>query len=446
MSTLLVKNATVLVTMDAQRREIAGGGLFARDGVIEQVAATSELPRTADDVVDLQGHVVIPGLVNGHHHLFQSLTRGVPAGQNSDLYGWLDALQPIWLRVTPEALRASTRLGLAELALSGCTTAADHHYLHVNGCRLDDQMEAAHEIGLRFHALRGSVTEPDAAPAGMRETEAAVLADSQRLLETYHDPRRFALVRVGLAPGAIFGSSPRFFRATAELARAYGAHLHTHWAEAQGEVDFLRDVIRLSPEAFLESVGWVGDDVWMAHCIQLTPGEISLFGRAGIGVCHCPNSNARTGAGLAPVPRMLEAGVKVGLGVDGSAANDAGHLLAEARQALLFQRLVHGPTAFTARQALELATLGGARILGRDDIGALEPGRAADFAAWDLGAASFAGAADPVAALIFCHPVNARHVAVHGRWVVKDGQLATADLANVIERHNAQSRAVLGQM
>lgn len=442
MSTLLVKNATVLVTMDAERREIAEGGLFARAGVIEQVGPTASLPAAADQVLDLSGHVVLPGLVNGHHHLFQGLTRGVPAGQNADLFGWLKALRPYWIRLTPAALAAATRLGLAELALSGCTTAADHHYLHVNGCRLDDQIEAAQPIGLRFHALRGSTTAPDT-PDGQRETEAAVLADCRRLLETYHDRRPFAMQRIGLAPGAIFANSPDLFRASAELARSYGAGLHTHWVEVQGEVDYLREVLRQTPEAYLESVGWVGEDVWLAHCVKLTASEMALFARTGVGVCHCPNSNARTGAGLAPVPQMLAAGVAVGLGVDGSASNDAGQLLAEARQAMLFQRLAGGAAAFPARLALELATLGGARLLGRADIGALTPGRAADFAAWDLRQASFAGAADPVAALVLCHPVNASYVAVQGRLIVSEGQLTTAELPVLVDNHNRAARALL---
>jgi len=443
MATLLVKNADVLVTMDAERREIVGGGFFARDGVIEQVGVTADLPQTADQVLDLKGHVVIPGLVNGHHHLFQGLTRNVPAGQNADLFGWLDALRPLWGRLTPEALQTATALGLAELTLSGCTTAADHHYLHVNGCRIDDQMQSAKQIGIRFHALRGSVTEPNIVPDAMQETEQGVLKDTQRLIETYHDKTPLPMIQVGVAPGAIFANSPKMFRASAELARSYGVGMHTHWVETQGEVDFIHDALQQTPEAFLESVNWVGSDIWMAHCVKLSPSEMDLFARSGIGVCHCPNSNARTGAGLAPVPQMLKAGVKVGLGVDGSASNDAGHLLSEVRQAMLFQRLVHGSTAFTARQALELATLGGASILGRKDIGSLEKGRGADFAAWDLSSIGFAGAADPVAALVFCHPIHARYVAVHGRMIVNDGQLVTTDLPVLIERHNRHTRAML---
>lgn len=443
MATLLVKNADVLVTMDAERREIADGGFFARDDVIEQVGVTADLPQTADQVLDLKGHVVIPGLVNGHHHLFQGLTRNVPAGQDADLFGWMDALRPLWGRLTPEALQTATALGLAELALSGCTTAADHHYMHVNGCRIDDQMQSAKQIGIRFHALRGSVTEPNVVPDAMQETEQGVLKDTQRLIETYHEKTPFPMIQVGVAPGAIFVNSPKMFRASAELARSYGVGMHTHWVETQGEVDFIHEALQQTPEAFLESVDWVGDDVWMAHCVKLSPGEMDLFARSGIGVCHCPNSNARTGAGLAPIPQMLQAGVKVGLGVDGSASNDAGHLLSEVRQTMLFQRLVHGSTAFTARQALELATLGGASILGRKDIGSLEKGRGADFAAWDLSSIGFAGAADPVAALVFCHPTNASYVAVHGRLIVSEGQLLTADLPVLIERHNKHARAML---
>jgi cytosine/adenosine deaminase-related metal-dependent hydrolase len=448
MTTLLLKNAEVLVTMDAARREIAGGGLFARDGVIEQVGPTAQLPATADTVLDLRGHVVLPGLVNTHHHLFQSLTRAVPAAQDAALFDWLRALLPLWVRLTPEALYTATLTGLAELLLAGCTTAADHHYCYPDGVRLDDQIQAAREIGLRFHALRGSVSIGESqggiTPDAATQPEELILSDSRRLIETYHDPSRFALLRVALAPGAIFSVSRDLMRASAEMARSYGVRLHTHLLETIEDVTYAREVFGKTAIEYAQEVGWIGDDVWFAHCVHLDDGEIELFARSGAGVCHCPTSNMRLGSGIARVRRMLDCGVRVGLGVDGSASNDTGHLLAEARQALLLQRVCGGPGALKAREALEIATLGGARVLGRDDIGALAPGLAADVVAWDLNQIGFAGSlADPVAALILCQPVNVSYAFVQGRLMVDRGQLTTIDLPLVLERHNALSRALL---
>jgi len=448
MTTLLLKNAEVLVTLDAERREIPGGGLFARAGVIERVGPTAELPATADTVLDLRGHVVLPGLVNTHHHLFQTLTRAVPAAQDVGLFDWLKALLPVWTRLTPEALYTATLTGLAELLLSGCTTAADHHYCYPDGVRLDDQIRAAREIGVRFHALRGSVSlgesqgglTPDAAV----QSEELILSDSLRLIETYHDSKRYALLRIALAPGAIFSVSRDLMRASAEMARSYGVRLHSHLLETVEDMSYARDVFGMTAIEYAQQVGWIGEDVWFAHCIHLNDAEIELFARTGTGVCHCPTSNMRLGSGIARVRRMLDCGVRVGLGVDGSASNDSSHLLAEARQALLLQRVCSGPAALKAREALELATLGGARVLGRDDIGALAPGLAADVVAWDLNQIGFAGSlADPVAALLFCQPAGVSYAFVQGRLVVDRGQITTIDLPVTLERHNALSRALL---
>jgi 8-oxoguanine deaminase len=454
MGTLLVRNAPVLVTHDPERREIPDGGLFARDGFIVKVGPTAELPSSADEVLDATGHVVMPGLVNTHHHLYQTLTRAVPAAQDADLFHWLVTLYPIWARLTPEAARVSALTGLAELALSGCTTTSDHLYLFPNGCRLDDTIEAASEIGVRFHATRGSMSLGESRgglpPDSCVEDEAFILRDSQRLVERYHDPRPGAMTRVALAPCSPFSVSADLLRETASLARALGVRLHTHLAETLDEEAFCLARVGQKPVAYLESLGWLGPDAWFAHSVHVDGAEIARFARSGAGVAHCPTSNMRLASGIAPVARMRSAGVKVGLGVDGSASNDGSHLLAEARQAMLLARLGRAERArwgvgaapvdgspMSAREALEIATLGGAAVLGRDDIGALAVGRCADFFAVDVRAPAFAGALhDPVAAVLLCAPATAAHTYVHGRAVVRDGRVVTLDLPRVVERHN----------
>ncbi|MCP4165217.1 MAG: 8-oxoguanine deaminase, partial [Chloroflexi bacterium] len=438
------------VTMDPARREIPDGGLFVRDGVIEQVGPSAELPDTADVILDMKGHIVLPGLINTHHHLYQGLTRVIPAGQDSELFDWLQALYPIWAGMNAEAIYISTLTGLAELILSGCTTASDHLYIYPNDCRLDDEIEAAQEIGMRFHAMRGSMSLGESKgglpPDSVVEEEGDILNDSRRLIETYHDPERFAMLRVGLAPCSPFSITPDLMRTSAELARSYGVRLHTHLAENAEDIAYSQEAFGMRPGEYAEDVGWIGDDVWHAHCVMLNDAEMGLFARSGTGVCHCPNSNMRTAAGIAPIRRMLDAGVRVGLGVDGAAANDAGHLLAEARQALLMQRVLGGPSALKAREALEIATLGGAQVLGRDDVGALASGMAADFVAFDLEQISFIGtSADLTAALIFCHPVNVNYSVINGRVVVDQGHLTTLDLPVIMERHNAISKALINR-
>ncbi len=457
MTTLLVRHADRLVTMDAGRREIADGGLFARDGVIEQVGPTAELPAAADEVLDLRGHVVLPGLVNTHHHLYQTLTRAVPAAQDANLFGWLTTLYPIWANLTPEAIRVSTLVGLAELALSGCTTASDHLYIFPNGCRLDDEIEAAQQIGVRFHASRGSMSlgqsQGGLPPDRVVEDEAFILRDTRRLIEQYHDPRPGALLRIVVAPCSPFSVTPALMREAAALARAYGVHLHTHLAETLDEEHFCVEKFGARPALYAEQLGWVGRDVWHAHAVHVDAAEIGLFARTGTGVAHCPSSNMRLASGIAPVRQYRAAGVHVGLGVDGSASNDGSHLLAEARQAMLLARLAGAEEErrgaqpapqMPAREALEIATLGGAAVLGRDDIGALAPGKCADFFALDLSLLGYAGALhDPVAAALFCAPPTVAYTYVHGRPVVKHGQLATLDLGPVIERHNQIARQMV---
>jgi len=441
MTTLLVRHATVLVTMDSARREIADGALFCRDGLVEQVGATSELPAQADEVLDLSGHIVLPGLVNTHHHLYQTLTRAVPAVQDADLFHWLTHLYPIWANLTPEGVYTSALTGLGELARSGCTTVFDHLYIYPNGARLDDEIRAAQEIGVRFHASRGSMSLGESRgglpPDRVVEDEAFVLKDSQRLVEQYHDPRPGAMLRIVLAPCSPFSVTGELMRQTALLARALGVRLHTHLAETIDEEAFCLEKFGQRPVAYMETLGWVGDDVWFAHSVHVNEAEIELYASTGCGVAHCPTSNMRLGSGIAPLRRMRAAGVKVGLGVDGSASNDGNHMVNEARQALLLARLQGDPAALTARQALELATLGGAAVLGREDIGALAPGKCADFFALDLRRLEYAGALhDPVAAVIFCAPQPADYTVINGRFIVKERQLTTVDIGPLVERHN----------
>jgi 8-oxoguanine deaminase len=456
MPTLLVRHATVLVTMDGQRREIPDGGLFARDGWIEQVGRTADLPATADDELDLQGHVVLPGLINTHHHLYQTLTRAVPAAQDADLFRWLQTLYPIWGRMQPEDVRISTQLGLAELALSGCTTSSDHLYIFPNGSRLDDEIEASRTVGIRFHASRGSMSLGESQgglpPDSVVEEADAILQDSRRLIETYHDSRPGSFLRVVVAPCSPFSVTPELMRESAALARAYGVRLHTHLAETMDEERFCVERFGHRPLAYAESLDWSGDDTWFAHAVHIQPDEVSRMAAAGIGVAHCPSSNMRLASGIAPIRRYRAAGVPVGLGVDGSASNDSSHMLAEARQAMLLSRVGaasapqvdgEGPL-LSGRQTLELATRGGADVLGREDIGTLEAGRCADFIALDLNAIGFAGAGhDPVAAVVFCAPVNVAYSYVHGRRLVDQGRLTTLDLPSVVEAHNRAARRLV---
>ncbi len=446
MTTLLLRDADVLVTMDAARREIPGGGVFIRDGVIEAVGPSAELPATADNVISLAGTVALPGLVNTHHHMYQSLTRAIPGAQDAELFGWLRRLYPIWAGLTPEMIRVSTLTAMAELILSGCTTSSDHLYLYPNGSRLDDSIEAAATIGMRFHAARGSMSVGESQgglpPDRLVENEAAILKDTQRLIETWHDPKRHAMQRIVVAPCSPFSVSRELMRDAAGLARSYGVSLHTHLAENDNDVAYSREKFGMTPAEYAESLGWVGHDVWHAHCVKLDTPGIALFARSGTGVAHCPCSNMRLASGIAPIPAMRAAGVNVGLGVDGCASNDAAHLLGEARQAMLLARVGHGPAAMNSRQALELATLGGAKVLNRDDIGALAPGMSADLVAFATGGLDLAGAAvhDPVAALVFCTPQTVRHSIINGKPVVADGHLLPLDLPPLVAEHNRLAR------
>lgn len=442
MTSLLLRNADVLVTMDAARREIRGGGLYIEDNRIVAVGPAEALPETADEVIDMTGHVVLPGLVNTHHHMYQTLTRAVPAAQDAELFGWLKALYPIWARLTPEMIRVSTQTAMAELILSGCTTSSDHLYIYPNGCRLDDSIEGADAIGMRFHAARGAMSVGESKgglpPDAVVEDEAAILADTRRLIERWHDPARFAMRRIVVAPCSPFSVSRDLMRESAELARAYGVGLHTHLAENENDVAYSRERFGMSPAEYAADLGWVGPDVWHAHCVKLDEAGIRLFGRTRTGVAHCPCSNMRLASGIAPVGRMRCEGVNVGLGVDGSASNDGSHMLGEARQALLLARVGYGHAAMSGREALEIATLGGAQVLNRDDIGALAAGMAADVVAFDMRNLETAGALhDPVAALVFCAPQRVAWSIINGRVIVREGRLTTLDTRALVACHNA---------
>jgi cytosine/adenosine deaminase-related metal-dependent hydrolase len=452
MGSLLIRNAEVVVTMDG--REIRGGGVFARDGWIENVGPTGDLPAVADEMVDLSGHVVLPGLVNTHHHLYQTLTRAFPGAQDSGLFDWLRTLYPVWAMMTPDHVRTSTRLGLVELARSGATTVFDHQYLWPNGSRIDDQFEGADGLNIRFHVSRGSMSLGESAgglpPDSVVEEHGAILDDTRRAIDTFHERDRGARRRVVVAPCSPFTVTPELMRESAGLAREAGVGLHTHLAETADEERFCLERFGHRPVGYMETVGWAGEDVWYAHAVHVGSDEVLRMGSSGTGVAHCPTSNMRLASGLAPVSRYLEAGVPVGLGVDGSASNDSSNLLAEVRQALLLNRLAVAPgigkgPQLGSRRALELATVGGARVLGRDDIGVLAPGYAADLIAIDLDRVEFAGAVhDPVAAVVLCSPVGVDYSWVGGEPLVQEGAVAGVDEGLLVERHNMLARDLVG--
>ena len=457
MTTLLVKNAHLL-TLDDHQTELADGGLFIEDGFIKQAGQTSSLPHTADDVLDLTGHVVLPGLVNTHHHFYQTLTRAVPAAQDANLFNWLKTLYPIWARLTPHDIFTSTQTALAELALSGCTTASDHLYLYPNASKLDDEIAAASEVGLRIHASRGSMSLGESKgglpPDSVVDDEDAILKDSQRLIQKYHDPNPGSMVQIVLAPCSPFSVTGELMKQSAKLAREYDVHLHTHLAETEDEEQFCLQKFGHRPVGYMQEVNWVGDDVWFAHAVWVNDEEIQVFSRHNCGVAHCPTSNMRLASGIAPIKQYRRAGVNVGLGVDGSASNDGSHILAEVRNAMLLSRVKEGITGYslsddpnrklmTAREALYLGTRGGAAVLGRKDIGSLEVGKCADFFAIKLDKLGFAGMHDPVSAVVFGQPVNADYTVVGGKFIVKEGQLVTVDEQKLIEKHDKAAKRLL---
>ena len=444
MAETLLRGADVVVTMDDAERELAQADILIRDGVI---AAVGPGLTTTGRVHGVAGCVVTPGLINTHHHLYQTLTRAVPGGQDALLFGWLRTLYPIWARFGPEEMFSSALAGLVELALSGCTLTSDHLYLYPNGSRLDDTIAAAGEVGLRFHPTRGAMSIGESAgglpPDALVEREAAILDDCIRVIDAFHDPRPGAMVRVGVAPCSPFSVSRDLMRDAALLARDKGVMLHTHLAENDEDVAYSLARFGCRPGQYAEDLGWTGPDVWHAHCVKLDAGEIDLFARSGTGVAHCPCSNCRLGSGIAPVRGMLDAGVNVGLGVDGSASNDVGNLVAEARQAMLLQRVAHGADRMSARDALRLATRGGAAVLGRDDLGQIAVGMRADLAVWDVSGIESAGSWD-AAALVLAGPTRVRDLFVEGRQVVGEGRMLTVDTRAVVARQNRLARALAG--
>lgn len=448
MTTLLLRHAECVVTMDDDRREITDGALLIEGQAIRAVGRTDELPQAADEVIDCRGMVLLPGLVNTHHHLYQTLTRAVPAAQDANLFGWLTTLYPIWAGLRGQDIYVSAKLGLAELLLSGCTTTSDHLYLFPNDATIDDEIRAAQDLQVRFHASRGSMSLGRSSgglpPDSVVEDEQAILRDTRRAIETYHNSEPYAMLRIVVAPCSPFSVTPDLMREARALARSYGVTCHTHLAETLDEERFCLERFGRRPVEYAEDLGWMGDDVWFAHSVHVSANEVARMTAAGTGAAHCPSSNMRLASGIAPLVAMLRAGVRVGLGVDGSASNDGGHMLGEARMSMLLQRVGGDPAALSARQALELATRGGARVLGRDDIGSLAAGKAADIVGWRLDRLAYAGALhDPVAALVFCQPQDVDLAIVDGRQRVRGGEIVGLDLPALIAEHNARARALL---
>jgi cytosine/adenosine deaminase-related metal-dependent hydrolase len=450
MATLLIKNADLVATMNDADDRIPNGAVLIENDVIRAVGPSDELDAEADETIDARGTVVLPGLVNTHHHFFQTLTRNLPGGQNAKLFDWLVYHYPIWAKITPAGIKSATRVAIAELMLSGCTTASDHTYLWANGARLDDQIEAAQPFGFRFHAAHGSMSVGESKgglpPDSVVEDEAFILSESRRLIETYHDPRPGAMLRIVLAPCSPFSVSPNLMRESAELARSYGVHLHTHLAETRDEEEYCLAAFGKTPVELAEDLGWVGSDVWHAHMVHPHDDEITRLGRTSTGAAHCPTSNMRLASGIAPLRRMLDAEMRIGLGVDGSASNDGSHLLTEARHAMLLQRVAHGSGAASAEEVLRLATRGGAAVLGRDDIGQLAPGKQADLVGFRIDTLPMAGGAvhDPLAALVFCQPPNVDLSVINGKVRIRGGEFVDIELRPIIDEHNRLSAALLG--
>ena len=438
MTDILIRKPAHVLTMNDAGEELAGADILIRAGRIAAVG--HGLEAAGAEVVEGRGIVVTPGLVNTHHHLYQTLTRAVPGGQDALLFGWLQTLYPIWARFGPEEMFTSAQIGLAELALSGCTLSSDHLYLYPNGARLEDTIHAATEVGLRFHATRGAMSigesEGGLPPDTLVEDEHAILEDCIRVIDGFHDANDGAMTRVGVAPCSPFSVSRELMRDAALLARDKGVMLHTHLAENAEDIAYSEAQFGCRPGQYAEELGWTGPDVWHAHCVKLDGQEIDLFAKTRTGVAHCPCSNCRLGSGIAPLRAMRDAGVPVGLGLDGSASNDAGNLMAEARQAMLLQRVARGADAMSAREALRIATRGGAEVLGRSDCGQIAPGMCADLALWDVSGLESAGSWDP-AALLLAGPQRVRHLFVNGRTVVRDGQIVTFDLEQAIVKQNS---------
>lgn len=449
---VVLKNIHTLVSMTGERANpfaaIRNAAVVIRGNVIDWIGPSQALPTFKNDVetIELNDHIVLPGLINTHHHLFQTLTRAI--AQDCELFDWLKTLYPIWCRMDNEAIYTSALTGMAELIYSGCTTTSDHLYIYPHDCHIDDEIRAAQEIGIRFHASRGSMSLGESKgglpPDQATEDENDILRDTQRVIEAYHDASRYSMLRIAVAPCSPFSVTTVLMRESAKLARHYGVMLHTHLAETHDEDTFCEARFGMSPLDYAETVGWLASDAWYAHGVYFTPSDIDRLVRNGCGVAHCPTSNMRLASGAAPIHLMLKQGLKVGLGVDGSASNDSSHLLSEARQSMLLQRIRNGASAFGARDALWMATRGGAAVLGRDDIGQISPGYAADLIAINLNRLEYAGALqDPAAALVFCAPLGVDFSMINGHVVVQEGHLTTMDTGTLVTRHNAISRRLL---
>jgi cytosine/adenosine deaminase-related metal-dependent hydrolase len=449
-NSLLVRDIHTLLLMDAADTRVRGGFLYAEDGEIKLVGRRPPRTLRAACTISARHMVVIPGLINTHHHLWQTLTRAYLPTADAELFDWLRTLYPLWARLDEEAMYVSALVGMAELMLSGCTTTADHHYLFPRGQTqlIDIEIEAARRIGIRFHPTRGSMSvgrsKGGLPPDSVVQSEEKILADSERLIRRYHDPRPGSMLQIGLAPCSPFSVSPRLMREMAELARRHRVRLHTHLAETRDEQRYCLRRFRKRPLEILRDVGWLRDTTWLAHGIYFNRSEVAWLGRARVGIAHCPTSNMRLGSGLAPVLALRRAGCPVGLGVDGSASNDSSHMLAEARQALLLNRLGHGAAALGVHDALRMATAEGARCLGRSDIGSLEVGKRADVALFDLRDIGYSGAGDAVAVLLLCAPTRAHTLVVEGRVVVEGYALKTLVLVPLLARHCRLAARMVG--
>lgn len=450
MADLLVHNARLLVTVDADRRELAGGWISVTNGFIEAIGSPTDPLPPADRVIDATDCLVMPGLVNTHHHIFQNLTRAYPPMTDKPLFGWLQSLYPLWAAIDEQAVHASAFVGLAELALSGCTTSTDHLYLHPRGAGdlLTAEITAATELGIRFHPTRGSMSlsEKDGGlpPDSVVQDDDQILAESEAAVARHHDRSHGAMVRIALAPCSPFSVTERLMVESARLAERLDVRLHTHFAENAEDDAFSLATFGCRPMEYLERTGWSTDRTWVAHCVMPSPDEIVRLGAAGVGVAHCPSSNMILASGLAPIVPLRAAGVQVGLGVDGSSSADSASLWLEARQAMLVAKLRDGAHSGTARMALECATVGGAGCLGRQgELGVLAPGAVGDLAIWRLDGPTFAGAvADPVEAWLRCGPTSAWYTVVHGRPIVEQGRLVHPALPDMLREHDRQARRI----
>ena len=437
MNNILIRNCAFLTTMNEDRDELEDIDILVSQGIIREIGHNIAAD-TKTKIIDATRCIITPGLINTHDHLFQSLTKTVPKAQNASLFNWLKILYPIWGKMNPEQIFTATQLGLAELALSGCSLSADHMYIFQNGCRLDDSIEAASELGLRFNPTRGAMSVGESSgglpPDNLIENEESILLDMERVVQKFNDTSEGSMLRVGLAPCSPFSVSNDLMRQSATLARKLGVRLHTHLAENTEDVKFSLEKYGCTPGEYVQKLGWVGHDVWHAHCVKLTEKEIQIFKNTSTGIAHCPCSNCRLGSGIAPIANMLKKGINIGLGVDGAASSDSSHLLNEARQSMLLQRLTYEGKKFSARNALEIATIGGARVLGRNDLGSIEIGKRADLALWKLDELSLAGTWDPIASLIFTGPHYVQSLIVEGKMVVEDGRLLSVSSKDIINK------------